>query len=87
MRFLTPGKQYGIMLAFSLVLSQGFAYLLAENISFRQQMIGAKTTNSLIGLVYQKQLRVSAATNKEFVHGEIITFVQVDAQKMQWLSQ
>ena len=50
-------------------------------------MIGAKSTNALIGLIFNKQLKLSSATNKDFTQGEIITFVQVDAQKMQWLSQ
>lgn len=49
-------------------------------------MIGAKSTNALIGLIYEKQFKVSAATNKAFSHGEIVTFVQVDAQKMQYLA-
>ena len=52
--YFTGDRQYGIILAIVLVLSQGFAYILLENINFRQQMIGAKTTNSLIGLVYYK---------------------------------
>jgi hypothetical protein len=38
-------------------------------------MIGAKSTNALIGLIYEKQLKISAATNKSFSQGEIITFV------------
>ena len=42
-------------------------------------MVGAKSTNALIGVVYEKQLRISPATNKIFSNGEIVTFVQVDA--------
>lgn len=38
-------------------------------------MIGAKSTNALIGLIFCKQLKLSPATNKDFTQGEIITFV------------
>lgn len=37
-------------------------------------------------MIYKKQLVVSSATNKLFNQGEIVTFVQVDAQKMNMLS-
>jgi len=45
-------------------------------------MIGAKSSNALSGLIYEKLLTISAATNKIFTQGEIINFVQVDADKM-----
>jgi hypothetical protein len=38
-------------------------------------MIGSKSTNALIALIYDKQLKISSATNKMFTQGEIITFV------------
>ena len=60
--------------------------MIQESVWFWQQVIGAKSTNALIGLVYKKQLRVSLATNKLFRSGEIINFVQTDAQKLQFLS-
>ena len=71
--------QYGITLALILVVSQGLSYILQENINFKQNLLGAKSTNALIALIYEKQLRISAATNKNFSNGEILTFVQVDA--------
>jgi len=49
-------------------------------------MIGSKSTNALIALIYDKQLKISSATNKMFTQGEIVTFVQVDAGKMQYLA-
>jgi len=51
-----------------------------------QAFLGTKSTNALIGFIYEKLLKLSAATNKNFTNGEIITFVQVDAQKLQYLS-
>jgi ABC-type transport system involved in cytochrome bd biosynthesis fused ATPase/permease subunit len=50
-------------------------------------MIGVKSTNAMIALIYEKQLKLSSATNKRFSQGEIVNFVQVDAQKMQMISE
>jgi len=60
--------------------------LLQENIAYRSNMIGAWSTNALIGLIYEKQFKLTPATNKVFTNGEIITFVQVDANKLYFLS-
>lgn len=49
-------------------------------------MIGSKSTNALVGLIYEKNMRISSATNKQFQQGEIVTFVQVDAEKMQYIA-
>ena len=49
-----------------LVGSQFFSYILSEHMLYYQIMIGAQSTNNLISLVYQKQLRLSQATNKKF---------------------
>mmetsp|Transcript_17853 Transcript_17853/g.30300 ORF Transcript_17853/g.30300 Transcript_17853/m.30300 type:complete len:578 (+) Transcript_17853:575-2308(+) len=83
---LTPEKQYGLTLSLILVLTQAVSYLLSEQIQFKQSMIGSKSTNALVGLIYEKQFRISSATNKLFKQGEIITFVQVDSEKMQYLA-
>ena len=40
----------------------------------------------MIGLIYKKQMKMSNATNKKFSTGEIINFVQIDAQKLYNLS-
>ena len=50
-------------------------------------MLGIKSTNAMIALIYRKQLKLSSATNKTFSQGEIVNFVQVDAQKMQMISE
>lgn len=51
---LTPEKQYGITLALLLVFTQGLGYILSENITFTQNLIGVKSTNALVGLIYDK---------------------------------
>jgi ABC-type transport system involved in cytochrome bd biosynthesis fused ATPase/permease subunit len=50
-------------------------------------MIGVKSTNAMIALIYEKQLKISSATNKKFTQGEIVNFIQVDAQKLQLISE
>lgn len=79
--WLTPQVQYGIAVALVLVLTQFVAYIIEENSWFWQQRIGAKAMNTLGGFIYEKQLQVSPATNKKFNSGQIINFVQTDAQK------
>jgi ABC-type multidrug transport system fused ATPase/permease subunit len=64
--WLTRDLQYGLTLVMILNLSQLLSYIIQENIWFWQQVLGAKSTNALIGLIYRKQLSVSLATNKLF---------------------
>ena len=56
-------------MALGLVLSQFIAFMIEENTWFWAQSIGAKAMNTLGGLVYLKQLKLSPATNKEFNSG------------------
>ena len=62
------------------------AFIIQETVWFKQQVLGVKSTNALIGLIYRKQLKVSTATNKLFQQGEVINFIQTDAQKLFFLS-
>lgn len=73
-------QNYVFTLLGLLVGSQLMSYILFEHMYYYQTMIGCKSTNTLIAMIYQKQLRLSQATNKKFGHGEIVNFVQVDAQ-------
>lgn len=50
----TPEAQYGITLALLLILSQAISFILSENITFKQAFLGTKSTNALIGFVYEK---------------------------------
>jgi len=49
-------------------------------------MVGANSTGALIALIYKKQLLLSNASNKKFDSGQIVNFVQTDAQQLAWLS-
>jgi hypothetical protein len=50
-------------------------------------MIGVKSTNAMIALIYEKQFKITASTNKRFSSGELTNFIQVDATKLALLSQ
>lgn len=48
-------------------------------------MIGAKSSNTLVAVIYRKLSKVSPSTNKEFDSGQIVNFVQVDAMQAFWM--
>lgn len=48
-------------------------------------MIGTRSSNALVALIYQKLQKLSPSTNKQFDSGQIVNFVQVDAGMLFWL--
>ena len=58
-----------------LILTQSFYYIVSEHLDFYQRMIGVRSTNAMIALIYEKQLKISSATNKKFTQGEIVNFI------------
>ena len=68
-------------------LTQALSYIIQEHVVFYTRMTGSKATNALSAMIFNKNLRTSAATNKKFSLGQIVNFVQVDALKMQFLTQ
>jgi hypothetical protein len=48
-------------------------------------MTGVRCANAVTALIYDKNIRISDATSKEFSSGEVVNFVQVDAQMFFWL--
>ena len=69
-----------------LTVTQGLAYFIQEHLTFYARMTGAKSTNAMIAMIYDKTFRISSATNKRFTQGELVNFVQVDALKLQFES-
>ncbi len=76
----------GMTLVGLLVATQGASYFLSEHLKLYQRMIGVKSTNAMIALIYSKQFKVTSSTNKKFSSGELVNFVQVDAMKLALLS-
>ncbi|CDW86515.1 atp-binding cassette superfamily [Stylonychia lemnae] len=81
-------EQYiGFLLVTTLIVTQGFKYILSDHLDYYQRLIGVRSTNAMIALIYNKTLKVSSATNKKFSNGEIVNFIQVDAQKLNIISE
>ena len=51
---LPPNRQYGLGLAVAMVLVQGVTYILDENKSYGAKMLGAKASNALVAMLYEK---------------------------------
>lgn len=68
-----------------ILLTSIFFRISRENLTFYQQKLGAKASQALTGLIYNKILKISSATNKLHKKGDIITFIQVDSRKLLFL--
>jgi hypothetical protein len=77
----------GAILVGLLIGSQLVSYVINEHVEFWQCLVGVRSTNVLIAIIYEKLLKISSATNKKFNQGEVINFVQVDAERLQWMTQ
>jgi hypothetical protein len=65
----------GIINGALLVITQLIGYLIQEHCDFWQTCTGVRASNALIAFIYEKNLKVSSATNKEFTSAEIVNFV------------
>ena len=54
--------------------------------SYYNVLTGRRSANAVIAFIYQKYSSISPATNKDFSSGQIVNFVQVDAQRLFWIS-
>ena len=82
---LSRDSEYGLLLVLALIFSQGFTYILSEHISYRKSVTSVRLSNALIAIIYDKILKLSPATNKKFKSGDLITFIQVDVNKLHFL--
>ena len=76
------GVVYGSILVASYVIVNLLEKLIDEQSSFLQNLIGLKSHAAMVSIIYKKCLRISSATNKEFSKGEIVNFIQVDAERL-----
>ena len=44
----------GLLYIFMLIITQAFYYLISEHLDFYSKMVGVKSTNSMIALIYRK---------------------------------
>ena len=77
--------EYGLFSVLLLVLSSGVTFIVEEHITFSQEITSNFICNAVVGLIYEKTLRLSPASNKKFKSGDLITFIQVDVNKLNFL--
>jgi hypothetical protein len=75
----------GVYISLGLVFSQLFAYMITEHLFYQQIMTGYRCTNLCTAVIYQKHALISSATNKDFTQGDVVNFVNVDAQTYVWM--
>ncbi|CAI2359203.1 unnamed protein product [Moneuplotes crassus] len=75
------GIWIGIGLIAAYVIISWLAFLLDEHAVFLQALLGDNAYSGMISNIYEKILKITPSTNKDFRQGEIINFIQVDAEK------
>jgi ABC-type multidrug transport system fused ATPase/permease subunit len=75
------GMWLGITYLAAFIFLGTAANVLDEQANFYQGILGDKAYASLTATIYHKTLKVSPSTNKQFEQGEIVNFIQVDAEK------
>jgi len=65
----------GIILGIFYVVSNFLFNITMEQATFYQMQFGVKAQTAVRGLIYEKSLKLSPATNKEFSQGDIINFI------------
>ena len=79
------GIGYGLFLVIIYVMLDFMSNIISEQINIIQKLLQIKVKNGIVCLIYEKILRLSSATNKNFTQGEIINFIDVDANKIRYL--
>jgi len=76
------GLNYGISLVIIYVIVDIIMKIVWTQGEFIQAVWAIKCSHGVIGLIYEKLLKISAATNKDFSQGEIINFIEIDSSKI-----
>ena len=76
------GIWVGIGFISAWIIASSATKILNEQAVFYQGLLGDRSYGGLVAVIYNKTLRVSPATNKQFSQGEMINFMQVDAEKL-----
>ena len=79
------GTAYGLLLIIIYILIDLVSNIISEQLNMIQKLLQIKIKNGIICLIYEKILKLSSATNKIFSQGEIINFIDVDANKIKYL--
>ncbi|CAI2361540.1 unnamed protein product [Moneuplotes crassus] len=71
----------GVLLVSAYVFISCSSDLVSQQGDFIETIMGSKSYSALTTLIYNKTLKVTPSTNKDFAQGEIINFIQVDAPR------
>lgn len=69
-------------LGLCLLTAQLFRFLIDVNVVYATNLVGARASNGLVGLIYEKQTRIYPSNKEGFTNGQIINFIQTDANKL-----
>ena len=75
------GILYGIGIVSAYIFVSCSTFLLDEHAIFLQTLLGVQAYSGLVTLIYEKILKITPSTNKDFEQGQIINFIQVDAER------
>ena len=73
---------YKVFLFVSIKMSKTFFH---HQIKFYQQVLGVKTANQVAALIYEKVCRTSIFIKSQISEGEILNFIQVDSDTLNFL--
>ena len=76
------GIYYGLGLVIFYNVIDIVSNLIGEQSDFIQALVGINAKHGIIGIIYDKILKISQSTNKRFSQGEIINFINVDVEKV-----
>ena len=79
------GIGYGMFLVIIYALLDFISNIISEQINMILSLLQIKVKNGIVCLIYEKILKLSSATNKDFTQGEIINFINVDINKINYL--
>ena len=77
---------YGLALVIIYNILDVISIIIMEQSEFLQAVIGINAKHGIVGIIYNKVLKISQATNKQFSQGEIMNFINVDAEKISNIS-
>ena len=71
--------------AIGLVVTKAFTTFFHHQVKFNSEISGVKAANAVAGLIYEKITKSSVFLKNQISEGEILNFIQVDAEKLNYL--
>ena len=71
--------------AIGLILTKVFTTFFHHQVKFHSEIAGVKAANGVAALIYEKVMNSSVFLKNQISEGEILNFIQVDAEKLNYL--